>query len=273
VNIPIPGIMFECGSNPNGRHGLRGELTHSQKGPRWFRDNRIDPMLEGNPAVFLHRWFGEYTRGDHQDFNAISQLKNGLSISDREYAYYALKELYQLSISESDIFVYMGSFKSNWFRSLLNRMRFDQWSEEIMEEIGWYLWGGDDYHHVFDHASSYKKNSIHWRMLKLIERKLKNPIHIEATPLPESTHQDGYPSFVNEIRYWQTTERITSKMVKAGVTRWLNKSALQVIWEDDAVAFVLDCHAKGHKCFIADTAYNHLKLTPKTLQEKAEKTL
>jgi len=288
MNIPIPGIMFECGSNRDGRHGLRGELTHSQKGPRWFRLNRIDPMLEGNPAVFLHRWFGEYTRGDHQDFHAVTQLKNGEPV-DRDYAHAAMREI-QLLAQQCEVFMYMGSFKIGFFSNILRRLGHTAWFDAVMNELDEYSvnkkptdikWNrylgkvGGSFNFVFDHASTYNKRSFEFAALNIISRyELNKKAHIEATPLPENYSDEKYPpSFVNEVRYQQTTQRITPRMIKAGVTRWLNKSALESVWNGYAVDFVLDCHDKGHKCFIADTVYNHIDLTPKKLQELAEEDL
>lgn len=271
----LPGIMFECGSNPDprARHHLRSDLTRHDRGPRWFFINKVRPMLDGNPPVFFHRLFGEFVSGDAQDFNAIGQLMNGW-MEDEYYAKLALIELKNLSETDSKVYVYLGSLRSNWFKNLLNRMRYTRWSHDIADEMRYYHHIGGDFYFVFDEASAYKENSIQWRMVRLLERTLKNPIAIEAMPKYGYKHHYDYPSFVNESLYLFSqfesdgNHYRTKEMLRGGLTRWLNLRDYNQYYSGCIEKFVCDCSERGHRCFITDTVYNRIGLTPKQLQER-----
>lgn len=282
--IQTPGVSFLLASQDKSKpYRLRPELWDlKDRGPAWFFENKVQPFVDqGVTDIFLHRMFGETATDGPQDFDTWEKM-NEAGGQAEQYAQVMLVAFFRFfQRAEAQPFVYLGSFQADTLSETSNG---EKWFDRVWSQVDPFIKYGVVYgvapHFIFDHASAYKLDSREWSAFKSIRRVLRDRVSIESLPHPDNPEQWKLPSWATELDYQNkqgdpNAAHFRTPEMLGHVTRMLDVPGYKKHWEDNGgvPAFLVDCHRKGHRAFIADGLPRRVEMTIDDMCEAAQKAL
>ena len=279
--IKMPGVGYMISSQtPSHPYQIRPDLWNLDKGPRaFFNGTVLSYVNEGINQFLFHRPFGEQVIGDaNQDYDSLATMLESADPHARDYTQLMLREIINFFIKHphTQPSIYIGSMITPKVQVLREAGHISNWSKRISSAILPFEQSNIKFNYVFDFASGFDPDSPEWYAWTLLHAMMPNRIEMEATPHPDKPDQWGMPSWIVED-IWQRRKDTYVDGQLGKVTRWITgPQELNEYWPQQSggiVGFILDCHIRGHICFISDNMERHFGMTIPEARDQAQRIL